>query len=98
MEDVLNWKEIFKKSQNFKEQSPTKWTYIENFFSKELYDELYKTYPIYDETWKSEDSYDKIAYRKYWGKVDKDKNLTQEQDLSYSDSWNKLLKYFHFEH
>ena len=97
MEDVLNWKEIFKKSQNFKEQSPTKWTYIENFFSKELYDELYKTYPIYDETWKSEDSYDKIAYRKYWGKVDKDKNLTQEQDPNYSDSWNKLLKYFHSE-
>jgi len=95
MTDILNWNEVFKKSNNFKEQSPTKWAYIENFFSKELYDALYKTYPIFDESWKSEDSYDKMAYRKFWGEVDKDKNLTQIRDENFSDAWNKLVEYLH---
>ena len=97
MEEILNWKNIFENSQKFKTQTPTKWCYIENFFSKELYDELYKTYPVFDESWKSEDSYDKSAYRKYWGKVDKDINITQEQDSNYSPAWNKLVKYLHSE-
>ena len=56
MEKILNWEEIFKKSNNFKENSPTKWAYIENFLEEELYNELYKSYPEFNESWKSEDS------------------------------------------
>ena len=97
MDEILNWKSIFENSEKFKTKTPTKWAYIENFFSKELYNELYKTYPIFDESWKSEDSYDKSAYRKYFGKVDKDKNITQDHDSSYSSAWNKLVKYLHSE-
>ena len=95
MEKILNWKEIFKKSNSFKENSPTKWAYVENFIEEELYNELYKTYPKFNESWKSEDSYDKCAYRKYWGKVDENKNITQQQDNNYSEAWNKFLKYLH---
>ena len=97
MEKILNWEEIFKKSNDFKEKNSTKWAYVENFFGEELYDELYKTYPKFDESWKSEDSYDKSAYRKYWGKVGKDVNIIQEQDPNYSAAWNKLVKYLHSE-
>ena len=95
MEKILNWKEIFKKSNSFKENSPTKWAYVENFIEEELYNELYKTYPKFNESWESQDSYDKCAYRKYWGKVDEDKNITQQQDNNYSEAWNKFVKYLH---
>jgi len=50
MEKILNWKEILKKSNSFKENSPTKWAYIENFLEEELYNELYKTYPKFNES------------------------------------------------
>tara|TARA_B110000263_G_C15230387_1_gene474319 strand:- start:408 stop:1100 length:693 start_codon:yes stop_codon:yes gene_type:complete len=95
MEKILNWEEIFQKSSNFKQNNPTKWAYVENFFEGEVYNELYKTYPKFNESWKSEDSYDKCAYRKYWGEVDENKNLTQEQDDNFSEAWNKFLKYLH---
>tara|TARA_Y100000996_G_C22374015_1_gene582222 strand:+ start:112 stop:804 length:693 start_codon:yes stop_codon:yes gene_type:complete len=97
MDNILNWEEIFKKSKDFMGANPTKWAYIENFFSEELYEELHKTYPEFNKSWKSEDSYDKCAYRKYWGKIGKDVNLIQEEDNNYSPAWNKLVKYFHTE-
>ena len=95
--EILNWEEIFKHEEKFKTQSPTKWAFIENFISKELYDMLYETYPKFDDSWKKEDSYDKSAYRKYWGPENEDKNIIEEKDSQYSESWNKLVKYLHSE-
>ena len=97
MNEILNWKEIFKQEEKFKTQSPAKWAFIENFISKDLYNELYETYPKFDDTWKKEDSYDKSAYRKFWGPETEDRNIIEEQDSQYSDSWNKFVKYLHSE-
>ena len=94
-DEILNWNVIFDKSEEFMKKSPTKWCYIENFFTKDFYDKLEKTYPKFDETWKMEDSYDKLAYRKYFGNVDKDINILEDHDEKYSDAWNKLVKYLH---
>jgi len=94
-ENILNWNEIHKKSEEFRQHSPTKWVYVENFFAQDLYEELEKTYPKFDDSWIIEDSYDKLSYRKYWGIVDKDKNIAQEEDKNFSEAWNKLVKYLH---
>lgn len=96
-EEILNWKEIFQKSEEFKRHSPTRWAYIENFFAKDLYEDLQRTYPRFDDSWVKEDSYDKLAYRRYWGVVDKDKNITQDHDENFSMALNKLVKYLHSE-
>ncbi len=95
MTEVLNWERIFDKSDEFQSSTPTKWTFIENFFGEELYEGLEKTYPKFDGSWKSEDSWDKSAYRKFFGKVDENSNILEDEDSNYSDAWNKLVKYLH---
>jgi hypothetical protein len=90
--DIVNWKNAYEQSTNFKNHSPTKWAFVKEFLNKDFYEELYKTYPKFDNTWREEDSYDRLAYRKFWEK-DKEENIITEYDSRYSESWNKFLKY-----
>ena len=64
--NIVNWKCVFNESNNFKNRSPTKWAFIEEFLDKDFYEKLFETYPKFDDTWALEDSYDKISYRKFW--------------------------------
>ena len=90
--DVVNWQNAYEQSSNFKNQSSTKWAFVEEFLDRNFYEELYKTYPKFDNTWREEDSYDRLAYRKFW-KKDKQESVITEYDSRYSKSWNKFLKY-----
>jgi len=95
MKKIINWEQVFNASEKFHADKSVKWAFIENFFHPEFYEKLYETYPKFDDSWKIEDSYDKLAYRKFWGDVDGDKNITQDQDSRYSEPWNELVKYLH---
>ena len=90
--DIVNWKNAYEQSTNFKNHSPTKWAFVKEFLNKDFYEELNKTYPKFDNTWREEDSYDRLAYRKFWEK-DKNDPIITEYDSRYSESWNKFLKY-----
>ena len=85
--EFIDWKKYVHESEKFKNSSPTKWVFIENFLEKEMYDELKRTYPKFDSSWEMEDSYDKLSYRKYW-KMDEKKIVMNENDDRYSKSWN----------
>ena len=100
--DIVNWKNAYEQSTNFKNHSPTKWAFVKEFLNKDFYEELYKTFPKFDNTWNEEDSDKKLAYRKFWKRDEgryyadgtpREHNLITEYDSRYSESWNKFLKY-----
>lgn len=89
-ENLIDWEKIDKHSQEFKNKTPTKWIYFEDFFERDFYNELKNTYPRFDSSWELEDSYDKLSYRKYW-KMDEKKIVLDGNDERYSKSWNKFM-------
>jgi len=90
--ELVNWNTALSESEKFKNRSPTKWAFIEEFLDGDFYKKLKESYPKFDDTWESEDSYDKLSYRKYW-KMDEKKIVLPEYDDRYSESWNKFLEY-----
>ena len=90
--EFIDWKKYDRESEKFKNSSPTKWVFIENFLEKKFYNELKRTYPKFDSSWEMEDSYDKLSYRKYW-KMDEKKIVMDENDERYSNSWNDFMRY-----
>lgn len=90
--NIVNWEKAFTESEKFKNTSPTKWAFIEEFLQRDFYLKLKESYPKFDDTWEYEDSYDKISYRKYWKMNDK-KIVSPENDERYSESWNQFMKY-----
>ena len=70
--NIVNWEKAFTESEKFKNESPTKWAFIEEFLERDFYKKLKETYPKFDNTWELENSYDKLSYRKYW-KMDEKK-------------------------
>ena len=100
--NIVNWKNAYEQSSNFKNHSPTKWAFVKEFLNKDFYEELYKTFPKFDDTWNEEDSDEKLAYRKFWKRDEggyytdgtpREHNLMQEYDSRYSEPWNKFLKH-----
>ena len=90
--DIVNWERVFNESANFKNRSPTKWAFIEEFLDRDFYEKLFETYPKLDDTWSLEDSYDKISYRKFW-KRDENCNFIAEYNEEYNKSWNDFVSY-----
>ena len=37
--NIVNWECVFNESNNFKNRSPTKWAFIEEFLDKDFYEE-----------------------------------------------------------
>ena len=48
---MINWANIEREQSNFKNRTPTKWAFIEEFLDNDFYGELYNTYPKFDDTW-----------------------------------------------
>ena len=90
--NIVNWECVFNESNNFKNRSPTKWAFIEEFLDKEFYEKLFETYPKFDDTWVLQDSYSQISYRKFW-KRDENRNVITEYDEKYSKPWNDFMGY-----
>ena len=100
--NIVNWECVFNESNNFKNRSPTKWAFIEEFLDKEFYEKLFETYPKFDDTWVLQDSYSQISYRKFWKRDEsryyadgtpREHNIIKEYDSRYSEPWNKFLEY-----
>jgi len=90
--NIVNWERVFNESDNFKNRSPTKWAFIEDFLDRDFYEQLFKTYPKFDDTWTLEDSYDKISSRKFW-KRDENGDIITEHNEEYGKSWNDFMSY-----
>ena len=43
-ENLVNWENVYQKSNDFKSQQPFKFGFVPNFFNQPFYDELYLNY------------------------------------------------------
>ena len=84
---MINWANIEREHSNFKNRTPTKWAFIEEFLDNDFYEELYNTYPKWDDTWyiqkaekevlkskpDSEEAGEvgRLSYRKFWKRGDR---------------------------
>lgn len=97
MEDfsgLINWENLFKKSNDFKKQKPFKFAFIEEFFVKDFYDKLYNTFPKLSEFEDGSDN-SKSQLVKYWGDSGRGKPVGKEEDPRFSKEWNRLFRYAH---
>ena len=42
---IVNWDNVFAKSEEFHNTSPTKFTFVENWIDENFYEKLYETFP-----------------------------------------------------
>lgn len=89
---IINWDNIFSYSDEFQNNSPCKWAFIEDFFDKEFYEKLYNSFPK-DDVMERVSAVDKDSLRTLWGN-DSDGNIpTDFHDSRFSESWNELHHY-----
>ena len=100
--NLLNWENISKQSLHFKNSTPTKWAFTDEFLDRDFYQELHDTYPKFDNTWNITDNEEKLSYRKFWKRENggyftdgtpREHNLITEYDTTYSEAWNKFLNH-----
>ena len=96
MEDfsnIINWDAVQNQSESFKNQTPFHFAFIEEFFKKEFYEKLFETYPKIDKTWKITNHPTKTQLNKYWNSISANDVVGYEDDLQYSEEWNKFKRY-----
>ena len=96
MEDfsnIINWDAVQNQSESFKNQTPFHFAFIEEFFKKEFYEKLFETYPKIDKTWKITNHPTKTQLNKYWNGISANDVVGYEDDLQYSEEWNKFKRY-----
>ena len=96
MEDfsnIINWDSVDNQSNSFKNQTPFRFAFIEDFFEREFYEKLFETYPKIDETWKITNHPTKTQLIKYWNGIGPNEVVGYEDDPQYSEEWNKFKRY-----
>jgi len=91
--DIINWENIFNKSEDFKNAKPFKFGYVEEFFKRDFYDKLYQTYPKFDETWEDGSDHSKSQLVRLWENYGHQDAVGERDDPKLSDAWNKLKRY-----
>jgi len=90
---IINWENVFKNSENFKNNPHFKFGFIEDFFVKDFYEKLYQTYPKIDETWIDGSDHSKSQLAKFWGNFGPKDVVEEGNDPSQSEEWNKFKRY-----
>ena len=90
---IVNWKNVFAKSDEFKNNKPCKYTFIEDFFEDDFYEELYKGYPKWDDSWISKSNFTKLQGSRAWGKYDPSGIIGEEKDPTLNEAWNEWHQY-----
>lgn len=93
---IINWENVFKKSDEFKNQKPFKFGFIEEFFDRDFYERLYGTYPTIDDSWSVSSDHSKYQLNRFWGNNTKASEVVADvEDKKWSQEWNTLKKYAH---
>lgn len=51
-DDIINWENLFKQSETFKNNKPFKFAFTEEIFKRDFYERLFETFPKYDKMMK----------------------------------------------
>jgi len=92
MTPIINWDNVELKSKTFKNNTPFKFAFIEEFINREFYEKLYQTYPTIDNTWSLRSDFSKHQYAKHWC-TEKNSICYPGDDLNFSSYWNKFKTY-----
>lgn len=98
-DDIINWENLFKQSETFKNNKPFKFAFTEEIFKRDFYERLFETFPKYDkndETWFTSTSFTKHLFYRRWGtnKEDEEENA-EEEDPKLSLEWNRFNRFLH---
>ena len=94
---MINWENVFRNSDIFKNNKPFPYGFVENFFHEDFYNELYDTYPKLDEKWHTPTSFGRSAKKKWFGAADpnSDQRSVDLEDPSLGRAWNQFFHYIH---
>tara|TARA_B110000014_G_C20094928_1_gene573775 strand:- start:555 stop:1208 length:654 start_codon:yes stop_codon:yes gene_type:complete len=96
-ENLVNWENVYQKSDDFKNQQPFKFGFVPNFFNQSFYDELYSEYPKIDDSWGINSDLSKFQYYKILFSEKKDAKKPNWNENELSNSWALLYKLFQSE-
>ena len=94
---IINWENVFSKSEEFKNNQPFPYGFIENVFEQDFYNALYETYPQVDSNWYKPTDYSRSATKRGFGKhlaARGDRFPEDQEDENLSSAWNKFFHYF----
>ena len=60
-DDIINWENLFKQSETFKNNKPFKFAFTEEIFKRDFYERLFETFPKYDKNDETSSTYLKIS-------------------------------------
>ena len=91
--NMVNWDKLMEKSNDFKNQKPFNFSFIEEFFNHEFYERLYSSYPKFDSSWNKHADTDKFQLNKTWNNLPTSEINKPGDDPTMSEHWNKLKRY-----
>jgi len=90
--NMINWDNVFKQSENFQNNMPFRFGFIEEIFQHDFYKKLYDTFPSLD---KFEDGSDwsKSQLLLRWGNTKPKQIVVEGDDPTMSYEWNKFKRF-----
>ena len=64
--NIINWDNVFKQSQSFKNNEPFMFGFVEEFIQQEFYEKLFETYPKLDDMWNELNTIVKYQFNREW--------------------------------
>lgn len=90
--DIINWKNVFSKSDDFQKNQPFKFGFMENIFETNFYNKLYESYPDLD-TFEDGSDWSKSQLLRRWGNTPPKQVVDSGNDPALNEEWNKLKRY-----
>ncbi len=98
-DDIINWENLFKQSETFKNNKPFKFAFAEEIIKRDFYERLFETFPEYDKndgTWFTSTQFSKHQFCRGWGKHDSgDYAGEEEEDPKLNLEWNRFYRFLH---
>jgi|LWDU01.1.fsa_nt_gi hypothetical protein len=97
-DDICNWDNLFKQSENFKNTKPFKFACIEEILKRDFYEKLFETYPKYntdDKKWSTSTQFSKTQFYRGWGDYDPGEYADDKEDSEQSPEWNRFYRFLH---
>jgi len=89
---IINWKNLLSKSDDFQNNKPFKFGFMENIFDTNFYNKLYESYPNLDSFEDGSDWSKSQLYRR-WGNTPPKQVVDSGNDVNLNEEWNKLKRY-----
>lgn len=93
-EEIINWDNVFKQSDSFKNNQPFKFGFIEEFIERDFYEKLYDTFPKPNDQWFDASSLQKSKIQYNWGQISLEHDIVPDgDDELLSKEWNQFKRY-----